>query len=98
MIIRNEQAVTDAKTELQEARDFEVLQKKLEQSHELQLKKIDLEVARKETQSKERYKSIERIAIALIKLPVLPIVLIIAGVLWIRDGDLPADLDDFLDL
>lgn len=95
---RDENADDQAKVAIQETRDFDILKLKVTQNHEVQLKKLEIESSKKQSAQFERHKIVERIVIAVIKLPIILPLIIVAGILWLKDRELPADLSEFIDL
>lgn len=98
MITRNEQVMQQDLVAVKESRDFELLKLKIEQKHAQDLKKIEIDSSNSIVRNRELRMILERIFMAIIKLPIILLLVIPASILWLRQIELPTELEEFFEL
>lgn len=65
---------------------------------DIELKRLEVKVVNLNARVGERYETIRRILLGVVKLPVLPLVLIICAIYAFRKDELPEAIESFLEL
>lgn len=84
--------------ELEKSRDFEIKKLELQHTNNALIKRIEADASIAHDKYRDRYKAIERIAVAICKMPFLIFPLIAACIMWVKNDELPESLEEFLTL